>query len=98
MADVKKPTRPVMPTEPFPVTVNKDPGDAYSFVQFGQVVAVADVRGMESLTDRATAGKPLGDHGAVVESILCDGQWFDIVTAGGKAYRVPSSNVRSARR
>lgn len=81
------------------------PEGAHTFVQFAGVVVVHDARGIEQLTDRAALGNPLGDHGLTVMSIVLDGGWFDITAMGrvlgsevARTYRVPLTNVRSARR
>lgn len=82
----------------------------YTFVQFAGVVVVHDSRGIEQLADRAKVGQLLGDHGLEVSSIVLDGDWFEITAhhpsqqqppatfASRVVYRVPVSNVRSARR
>jgi hypothetical protein len=71
--------------------------DAHAFVQFAAAVAVFDSRGMELLVDRVLVGRPVCAGGPdVVAVVLADG-WFTI-TAGQHAYRVPVTNVRSARR
>jgi hypothetical protein len=92
------PDQPVKAPDPWPE-------GAHTFVQFDGVVVVHDSRGVEQLTDRAALGNPLGDHGLSVMSIILDGDWFEVTAMGrvlgsdvARTYRVPLTNVRSARR
>lgn len=76
-------------------------GDQHRFVQFDGDVAVLDTRAQQNLADRAAVGMPLGPYGFEVASIVLSGGWFEIVTPTDtemRVYRVPVSNVRSARR
>lgn len=91
--------------DPPPKSPDPWPEGAHTFVQFDGVVVVHDSRGVEQLTDRAALGNPLGDHGLSVMSIILDGDWFEITAMGrvlgsdvARSYRVPLTNVRSARR
>jgi hypothetical protein len=81
------------------------PEGAHTFVQFGGAVVVLDSRGGQQLADRAVLGDPFGPYGLPVMSIVLDGDWFEISTVGpapvvetARTYRVPLTNVRSARR
>lgn len=87
---------PAPPPPPAPVS---PPADHHTFVQFVGPVVVHDTRGCEVLADRAAVGNALGDHGWKVTAIVLAGAWFEVHVEGGAAsYRVPMTNVRSARR
>lgn len=70
--------------------------DWFHFVQFQRPVEVFDSRGMLTLTDRATVGMEFGPSGVKVTLITLAGLWFTIVT--DREYRVPATNVSSARK
>ena len=74
------------------------PPDEYRFIQLGWPIAVTGTRGEEEYSDvRMTVGVNVCSHGEPVTSITLSGTWFE-VQAGWRTYRVPLTNVRSARR
>ena len=73
--------------------------DQHRFVFFSGVpVPIKDVRGQEELIDRAWVGGRLGSHGHQCTAIVLLGSWFEIQDESGAIYRVPVTNVGSARR
>jgi hypothetical protein len=84
-------------TDAAPAQLLRQPPDTHVFLQFAGPVVVYDTRGLEQLVDRATVGKPIWREGDLVDSITLASGWFDVV-AGKWTYRVPLTNVRSARR
>jgi hypothetical protein len=71
--------------------------DSYKFLQLVYPIAVLDRRSGEQTSDtRFTVGIPVCHDGDPVTLIAASGQWFDVTA--GRVYRVPMTNVRSARR
>jgi hypothetical protein len=74
------------------------PSDLWSFIQLADVIVVSDSRGVEAYSDRRFAvGQPACSFGEKVSAITKHGDWFR-VDVGSRAYFVPLTNVRSARR
>jgi hypothetical protein len=97
LAEVQRLALPPAKVDPAVPIVVKSP-DAYRFIQLGWPIAVTGTRGEEEYSDvRMTVGINVCSHGEPVSSITLAGSWFDVV-AGSRAYRVPMTNVRSARR
>ena len=92
VAQVVEALLPAAPTNPI------KPIDEYRFIQLGWPIAVTGTRGEEEYSDvRMTVGVNVCSHGEPVTGITLTGTWFE-VQAGGRTYRVPLTNVRSARR